>query len=403
MRGHGVLGIVLAGGQGRRLWPLTADRAKPAVTFGGGYRLIDFTLSNLVNGGIRQICVLTQYKSYSLDRHIASAWALPGVLGQYIRTVPAQQRLGPRWYAGSADAISQSWHIIADADPEYVAVFSSDQVYRMDPGQMLRHHITSGAGVTIAAVRVPRAEATAFGCIESTGGGRITGFREKPADPPRLPGDPGSTLVSTGNYIFSTPVLAAAVGTDADAGVSDIGGDVIPRLVAQGLAGVYSLDADRAARGDRGYWRDIGTLDSYYQASLDLVSEDPAFSLHNDEWPIRAASPPVPSVKIVAGARPETSILGAGVVVAGCSVTESVLGTGVTVDHGAVVRGSVLLPGARVGKGAVVSRAIVDKYCVIEDGAQIGVDGDADRERHAVSPGGIVVLRKGTRVTEELP
>lgn len=400
-----VLGIVLAGGQGHRLWPLTADRAKPAVPFGGGYRLIDFVLSNLVNGGIHQLYVLTQYKSHSLDQHVATAWSLPGALGAYLRLVPAQQRTGPNWYAGSADAIRQAWHLVADAKPDYVMVFSSDHVYRMDPAQMLDQHRASGAGATVAAIRVPRAQASSFGCIESTAAGRVIRFTEKPDDPPRTPDDPDTTLVSMGNYVFSTPVLGAAVHGHFGPGapVADMGGDVLPELAARGLAGVYDFDANRVAGAterDHGYWRDIGTLDAYYQANLDLVAEDPVFNLDNRQWPIRTADPALPPVRFLAGGRADSSILGNGSLVIGGSITGSVISTDVIVDHGAVVRDSVLLPGVRVGKGAMVSNAILDKNCVVEYGAQVGTDAAGDSARHVISPAGIVIVRKGTLVRE---
>src|ERR1700742_3373869 len=238
-----VLGMVLAGGEGKRLWPLTADRAKPAVPFGGNYRLIDFVLSNLVNAGYLRICVLTQYKSHSLDRHITQTWRMSAILGNYITPVPAQQRLGPRWYTGSADAILQSFNLIYDDRPDYIVVFGADHVYRMDPGQMVARHIESGAGVTVAGIRVPRAEAKAFGVIKSDANGRITDFLEKPSDPPSVPDDPDVTFASMGNYIFTTEVLLDALRADAEDGASDhdMGGDIIPRLVGQGDAAVYDF------------------------------------------------------------------------------------------------------------------------------------------------------------------
>ena len=239
-----VLGIVLAGGEGKRLYPLTADRAKPAVPFGGGYRLIDFVLSNLVNARYLRICVLTQYKSHSLDRHISQNWRLSGLAGEYITPVPAQQRLGPRWYTGSADAIYQSLNLIYDEDPDYIVIFGADHVYRMDPEQMVQQHIESGAGATVAGIRVPRAEASAFGCIDADESGRIRGFVEKPAEPPACADDPDQTFVSMGNYIFTTKVLIDAIKIDADNGHSDhdMGGDIIPQLVAEGMASVYDFN-----------------------------------------------------------------------------------------------------------------------------------------------------------------
>jgi glucose-1-phosphate adenylyltransferase len=395
-----VLGIVLAGGEGKRLWPLTADRAKPAVPFGGNYRLIDFVLSNLVNAGMHRICVLTQYKSHSLDKHISTTWRLSSVLGQYITTVPAQQRLGRRWYTGSADAIYQSLNLVHDERPDYIAVFGADHVYRMDPSQMLAQHIVSGAGVTVAGIRVPRAEAKGFGCISADPDGQITDFLEKPSDPPGTPDDPEVTFASMGNYLFSTDVLLRALHEDSEDGDSDhdMGGDIIPRLVRAGEAAVYDF-ADNVVPGatdrDTGYWRDVGTLDAYYDAHVDLVSVHPIFNLYNHRWPIRTAVPPLPPAKFVESGHAENSIVGAGTIISGGGVYRSVVSADVQVQDAAEVSDSVLLPGVRIGKGAVVRRAILDKNVVVPDGAQIGVDLALDRARYTVSTGGVVVLGKG--------
>ncbi|TDP93815.1 glucose-1-phosphate adenylyltransferase [Labedaea rhizosphaerae] len=397
-----VLGIVLAGGEGKRLWPLTADRAKPAVPFGGNYRLIDFVLSNLLNGGLHQLCVLTQYKSHSLDRHISTTWRLSSVLGQYITPVPAQQRLGPRWYTGSADAIFQSLNLVYDENPDHIAVFGADHVYRMDTSQMFDQHIESGAGVTVAGIRVPRTEAKAFGCIDSDASGKITRFLEKPADPPHVPDDPDVTFASMGNYVFRTEVLLEALRADAadPESMHDMGGDIIPMLVDQGRAHVYDFadnDVPGATERDRGYWRDVGTLDAYYDAHLDLVSVHPVFNLYNQKWPIRTATPPLPPAKFVNGGSAQESIVGPGSIISGSSVTESVVSADVTIEDGAVVEGAVLLPGVRIGKGAVVRKAILDKNVVVADGVQLGVDLAADRENYTVSAGGVVILGKGVR------
>jgi glucose-1-phosphate adenylyltransferase len=397
-----VLGIVLAGGEGKRLWPLTADRAKPAVPFGGNYRLIDFVLSNLVNAGFLRLCVLTQYKSHSLDRHISTTWRLSSVLGQYITPVPAQQRLGPRWYTGSADAIYQSLNLVHDEKPDYIVVFGADHVYRMDPAQMVAQHIASGAGVTVAGIRVPRGEAKAFGCIDSDESGKITGFLEKPADPPHVPDDPEVTFASMGNYVFSTDVLLDALRADAADRDSDhdMGGDIIPMLVRRGEAAVYDFDDNEvpgATERDRGYWRDVGTLDAYYEAHMDLVSVHPVFNLYNQAWPIRTATPPLPPAKFVNGGTAEDSIVGPGSIISGATVHQSVVSADVVVESGAQVEGSVLLPGVRIGKGAVVRHAILDKNVVVADGGKVGVDPAADRERYTVSAGGVVILGKNTR------
>src|SRR5690349_1716004 len=395
-----VLGIVLAGGEGKRLYPLTADRAKPAVPFGGAYRLIDFVLSNLVNAGYLRICVLTQYKSHSLDRHISQTWRLSGFGGEYITPVPAQQRLGPRWYTGSADAIMQSLNLIYDEDPDYIVVFGADHVYRMDPEQMVQHHIDSGAGVTVAGIRVPRSEAFAFGCIDSDESGRITQFLEKPAHPPGTPDDPNVTFASMGNYVFTTKVLVDAIRADSENSDSDhdMGGDIIPALVDAGEASVYDFK-DNVVPGatdrDRGYWRDVGTLDAFYDAHMDLVSVHPIFNLYNRRWPIRGATENLAPAKFVKGGLAQESVVGAGSILSAATVRNSVLSSNVMIEDGATVEGSVLMPGVRIGKGAVVRRAILDKNVVVGDGEIIGVDLERDRERFAVSQGGVVAIGKG--------
>ncbi|GLZ35768.1 glucose-1-phosphate adenylyltransferase [Lentzea sp. NBRC 105346] len=396
-----VLGIVLAGGEGKRLWPLTADRAKPAVPFGGNYRLVDFVLSNLVNAGLVRLCVLTQYKSHSLDRHISTTWRLSNVLGQYVTPVPAQQRLGPRWYTGSADAIFQSLNLIHDEKPDHVAIFGADHVYRMDPSQMIDQHVASGASVTVAGIRVPRTEAKAFGCIDSDASGKITRFLEKPSEPPHVPDDPEVTFASMGNYVFTCEALLDALRADALNPDSDhdMGGDIIPMLVDQGSAHVYDF-ADNIVPGatsrDAGYWRDVGTIDAYYDAHMDLVSVNPIFNLYNQLWPIRTATPPLPPAKFIAGGSAEDSMVGPGSIISG-KIHGSVISSDVVVEVGSVVQGSVLLPGVRIGKGAVVRRAILDKNVLVPDGALIGVDPATDRERYTVSAGGVTVLGKGVR------
>jgi glucose-1-phosphate adenylyltransferase len=399
-----VLAIVLAGGEGKRLWPLTADRAKPAVPFGGSYRLIDFVLSNLVNASYRRIHVLTQYKSHSLDRHITQTWRMSSMLNNYVTTVPAQQRLGPRWYTGSADAILQSSNLIYDDRPDYIVVFGADHVYRMDPAQMVQQHIESGAAATVAGIRVPRAEASAFGVIDATADNKVRSFLEKPKNPPGLPGSPDMSFASMGNYVFTTGVLLEALREDAENedSLHDMGGSIMPKMVEYGGAYVYDFadnDVPGSTERDRGYWRDVGTIDAYYDAHMDLVAVHPIFNLYNHEWPIYTYHEQFPPAKFVQDGRAQESIVGSGTVVAGATVRNSVLARGVRIDQGAVVDGAVVLAGARVGRGAVVRRAILDKDVVVADGAQIGVDLEADRKRYHVTDSGIVVLGKSAVAT----
>jgi glucose-1-phosphate adenylyltransferase len=396
--------VVLAGGEGKRLLPLTADRAKPAVPFGAQYRLVDFVLSNLVNAGFLKLCVLTQYKSHSLDRHITTTWRMSTLLGNYVTPVPAQQRLGPRWYTGSADAIFQSLNLVYDEEPEYVLVFGADHVYRMDPGQMLDQHIEHKAGVTVAGLRVPRSQASAFGVIETQPNGRdIVEFHEKPIDPPAVPDDPDISFASMGNYIFSTDVLIDALRKDAadEASMHDMGGDIIPMLTHEGMAQVYDFSANDvpgATDRDRAYWRDVGTLDSYHDAHMDLVSVHPVFNLYNQKWPIYSLVPPLPPAKFVEGGEAHESIVAAGSIISGGLVDHSVVAFDVRIGHRATVIDSVLLPGVEVGAGAVVRRAILDKNVVVEERATLGMDPDRDRELYTVSAGGVVVLGKNSRV-----
>lgn len=394
-----MLGIVLAGGEGKRLFPLTKDRAKPAVPFGSSYRLIDFVLSNLVNAGYERLCVLTQYKSHSLDRHISQTWWSSGFHGEFITPVPAQQRLGPRWYTGSADAIFQSMNLIDDEKPDYIVVFGADHVYRMDPSQMVQRHIETGAKVTVAGIRVARSEAKAFGCIDSDATGKITSFVEKPSDPPGTPDDPDVTFASMGNYVFSADALVEVLRKDAADPDSDhdMGGDIIPAFVQREEAYVYDF-SDNVVPGstpaDQGYWRDVGTIDAFYEAHMDLVSSRPAFNLYNERWPIRGETSHLPPAKFIKGGSANDSMVGAGCIVSGAMVQGSVLSNDVVIEEGAVVQGSVLMPGVRIGKNAVVRNAILDKNVRVQDEGQVGVDHESDRERFTVSSGGIVAVAK---------
>jgi glucose-1-phosphate adenylyltransferase len=404
-----VFSVVLAGGEGKRLAPLTADRAKPAVPFGGDYRLIDFALSNLVNAGFRRIVVLTQYKSHSLDRHIATTWHLSPLMGNYVTPVPAQMRRGPYWFAGSADAIYQNLNLINDERPDTICVFGADHIYRMDPRQMIEQHHATGAGVTVAGMRIPVTQASQFGVIQPDANGkRITAFLEKPANPVGLPDAPDYVLASMGNYVFSADLLVDAVTTDADdtASAHDLGGNIIPMLVERGEAYVWDF-AESAVPGtterDRAYWRDVGTLDAYYEAHMDLISVEPVFNLYNAAWPILTWHEPLPPAKFVFDepgrvGHALNSLVCAGVVVSGGTVRRSILSPGVHVHTNAEVAASVLMHGVDVGREAIVRNAIVDKNVVIEPGARVGVDPDEDSRRFVVSDNGVVVIGKGDTV-----
>ncbi|KQO82917.1 MULTISPECIES: glucose-1-phosphate adenylyltransferase [unclassified Frigoribacterium] len=408
-----IFGIVLAGGEGKRLMPLTADRAKPAVPFGGNYRLIDFALSNLINSGLRQIVVLTQYKSHSLDRHVSQTWSIEGLLGAYVASVPAQQRLGKRWFAGSADAILQSLNLLRDEKPDIVVVVGADHVYRMDFSQMIEAHIASGAGVTVAAIRQPISLADQFGVIEvdSDDPTRIGRFLEKPKDATGLPDSPDEILASMGNYVFDADVLIDAVLRDGENPESDhdMGGDIVPDFVSRKDAAVYDLNRNEvpgSTERDRYYWRDVGTIDSFYDAHRDLISALPIFNLYNTDWPIfsqQLNSPPAKFVRDGHGNLGTTidSIVSLGSLLSGAHVERSVLGPWSTLDSGSRVVDSVVFERAHIGPNATVNRAILDKDVVIAEGASVGVDHEADRARgFTVTPSGITVVGKGVRVDQ---
>ncbi|MGC5053959.1 glucose-1-phosphate adenylyltransferase [Micromonospora sp. DT48] len=404
-----VLAIVLAGGEGKRLMPLTTDRAKPAVPFGGMYRMVDFVLSNLANAGYLKIVVLTQYKSHSLDRHITKTWRMSTLLGNYVTPVPAQQRRGPWWFAGSADAIYQSFNLIYDEQPDYVIVFGADHIYRMDPRQMVEDHIASGAAVTVAGIRQPLSTADQFGVIEvGADGRRIQAFREKPTDAVGLPDAPDQIYASMGNYVFTTRALIEAVERDADDKTSkhDMGGSIIPMLVERGEANVYDFrdnEVPGSTDRDRGYWRDVGTLDSFYDAHMDLINVHPVFNLYNFDWPIYTEQPPFPPAKFVHQwgervGRAVASMVSPGAVISGSLVENSIVSPKVKVHSWAHVDGSVLMEGVDIGRHAVVRRAILDKNVQVPEGAEIGVDLERDRQRYTVSDNGIVVIGKGQKV-----
>jgi glucose-1-phosphate adenylyltransferase len=406
-----IFGIVLAGGEGKRLMPLTADRAKPAVPFGGQYRLIDFALSNLINSSLRQIVVLTQYKSHSLDRHVSQTWRLSNLLGSYIASVPAQQRLGKRWFSGSADAILQSLNLLRDEQPDIVVVVGADHVYRMDFAQMIDAHIASGAAATVAAIRQPIGLADQFGVldVDPDDSTRIAAFLEKPKNPVGLSDSPHEVLASMGNYVFDAEALIDAVIRDGDRPDSnhDMGGDIIPDFVARGEAGVYDFkrnDVGGSTERDRYYWRDVGTLDSFFEAHQDLISALPVFNLYNRDWPIfsqQLNSPPAKLVRDGRGALGSTidSIVSLGSVISGAHLERSVLGPWAKIESGAQVVDSVVFERAVIEPDAFVGRAILDKDVVVEAGARIGVDHERDRARgFTVTESGITVVGKGVHV-----
>ncbi len=405
-----ILSIILAGGAGKRLMPLTLDRAKPAVPFGGKYRLIDFAISNLVNGGFRKVVVLTQYKSHSLDVHISLTWQLSTLLGNYVTTVPAQMREGPRWFTGSADALFQNMNLLDDMRPEHVIVFGADHIYRLDPRQMLDFHVEQGAGVTVAGIRVPKEEAFQFGVIEKEAdSSSIVKFHEKNPNAPTLADAPHQVLASMGNYIFDAEVFREIMTEDAadEDSNHDVGGDIIPKLVARGQAQVYDYTTNvvpgESGREDH-YWRDVGTLDSYFDAHMDLVARLPVFDLYNSSWPIYTRSQTEPPAKISDGDNGAThisnSILASGVIVSGGRIVESVLSGDVRVTD-AEIEQSVIMQGVTICHGARLKRCIIDKNVTIPPGFEIGYDDAVDRERFTVSDGGVVAIAKNTIIATD--
>jgi glucose-1-phosphate adenylyltransferase len=406
-----VFGIILAGGEGKRLMPLTADRAKPAVPFGGQYRLIDFAISNLVNSGLRQLVVLTQYKSHSLDRHISQTWRMSPMLDSYVTSVPAQQRLGKRWFSGSADAILQSLNLINDEKPDIVIVIGADHVYRMDFRQMLDAHIASGARATVAGIRQPIALANQFGVIDvdKADPTRIRDFLEKPQNPEGLADAPHEVLASMGNYIFDADALIEAVESDGELTTSnhDMGGDIVPYFVGRGEAGVYDMkrnDVPGSTDRDRAYWRDVGTIDSFFDAHMDLISTLPIFNLYNTDWPIHSQtvnSPPAKFVRDSVGriGNAIDSIVSLGSVLSGTHLERSVVGPWALAGGGSTITDSVLFDYVRVGSGARIHRAILDKNVELAPGATVGVDRERDLARgFTVTESGLTVVGKNVRV-----
>jgi glucose-1-phosphate adenylyltransferase len=409
-----VLVMVLAGGEGKRLFPLTLDRAKPAVPFAGRYRIIDIVLSNFVNSGLSRIKVLTQYKSASLEEHIARNWRLAPILDQFIEAIPAQQRTGKTWYRGSADAVWQCQHVINDERPELVCIFGADHVYKMDVRQMLVFHESSRADATVAAIPVPRETAGDYGILEVGRDGRIVAFHEKVDRPPPMPNNDAMCLASMGNYVFHPDVLLRELEEDEHINESrhDFGHDILPRLVRKGAA-VFAYDfANNAVPGEeggqnRGYWRDIGTIDAYWEAQMDLIEIHPQFNLYNFRWPIRTGATHDPPSKFVfrdeAQARvgiATDSMVSHGCIISGGRIHRSVLGVGCRVNSFSEVEESVLFERVRVGRHAKIRRAIIDKDVEIPPGTIIGFDREADRERFFVTEKGIVVIPKRAKLDE---
>jgi glucose-1-phosphate adenylyltransferase len=405
-----VLSLVLAGGEGRRLWPLTADRAKPAVPMAGRYRLIDFVLSNLVNSGLLQIKVMTQYKSDSLNTHIARGWRLPAFLDLYVEVVPAQQRTGSSWFKGSADAIFQSLNVITDEEPDYVAVFGGDHMYKMDMRQMIEAHIATDADATVAVIPVPIEEARSFGILEIDDRGKVVSFDEKPMHPKDMPGRPGWALASMGNYVFSKGLLLEELQRDASGdSAHDFGRNILPDMVARGRD-VFAYDFSTneipgSHPNERGYWRDVGTISAYWKANMDLTKVVPDFDLYNPRWPIRTWTRPLPPAKFVFADPGDgsgharmgiatDSLVSEGCIVSGGRIDRTIMSPQVRVNSFAYVEESILLDGVDVGRYCRIRRAIIDKGVHVPPNTEIGYDPEADARRFTVSDG-IVVVPKG--------
>ena len=392
------LAIVLAGGRGSRLKHLTRWRAKPAVPFGGKFRIIDFTLSNCINSGVRQIAILTQYKAHSLLRHIQHGWGfLRGQFGEFIELLPAQQRNECSWYLGTADAVYQNLDIIRSHNPEYVLILAGDHVYKMDYGEMLAYHLARDADLTVGCIEVPLADAKAFGVMGIDADSRIVTFAEKPEDPTPIPGSSDIALASMGIYVFKTEVLLERLVVDADDKNSDhdFGKNIIPTMIDDGRVYAYRFEDSGGER--QSYWRDVGTVDGYWRANLELVGVDPELNLYDKEWPIWTNQEQVPPAKFVfddEGRRgiAVDSMVSGGCIVSGANVRRSLLFTNVRVEQHSTIENSIILPEVTIGRHCVIRNAIIDKGCRIGDRMQIGVDRDQDAEHFYISPDGVVLV-----------
>jgi glucose-1-phosphate adenylyltransferase len=390
--------ILLAGGVGERLFPLTKERAKPAVYFGGPYRIIDFTLSNCINSGLRRIFIATQYKSLSLNRHIRMGWnVVSEELGEFVEILPPQKRVGEHWYLGTADAVYQNLYSVNQEEPQNVFILSGDHVYKMDYSKMLRFHLDKGADVTLASIEVPVSEGRRFGIVSVDEDGRVIGFQEKPERPTTLPGSTEVALASMGIYMFRADVLESALEEDAARqSTHDFGKDIIPALI--GSAPVYSYRFYDENKKSSKYWRDIGTLDAYFDANMDLCQVNPEFNLYDPEWPLRTYQPQAPPAKFVFAEQGKRcgqaldSIISGGCIISGSRISASVLCPNVRVHSFCDIDQSILMPGVRVGRHARIRRAIIDRDVLIPRGALIGHNSDEDRRRHTVTDGGVVVV-----------
>ncbi len=394
-----VLAFILAGGKGERLYPLTRDRGKPAVPFGGKYRIADFVLSNFVNSGIYALYVLVQYKAQSLIEHLRNAWRLGGVPDHFIIIVPPQMRRAEVWYQGTADAVYQNLNLVRDFHPDVVAIFGSDHIYRMDISAMVEFHAEQSADVTVAALPVSIEEARSFGVIETAPGGRIVSFEEKPALPAPLPADPLRAFASMGNYVFSRDTLVDALLDDARKDTDhDFGRTIIPAMVPDQAVYAYDFLQDHIPGlrpyEEHGYWRDVGTIGAYWQAHMDLLGAEPRLDLSNPRWPILTDPFPGPSARVIDG-QLNDALIGEGTIVEGAAVRRSIIGRGVQIERGAVVEESIVMDHTIVQSGARLRRTIVDRYNIVERGVVTGDDPDADARRFHVDGSGITVIPRG--------
>ena len=405
-----VLTMIMAGGEGSRLKPLTSDRTKPAVPFGGNYRIVDFVLSNFVNSGFMKIFVLTQFKSHSLLQHMREGWRVSsGIVKQFIDPVPAQMRIGKKWYEGTADAIFQNMNLIDDEDPDQVCIFGGDHIYRMDVRQMLRFHSKRQAVLTVAAIRVPIQDAHHFGIIEVDEEWRMTGFVEKPENAPKtIPGNPDYVLASMGNYIFERGPLVDELKKDSKDKNSDhdFGKNILPKMFPEGNVFVYDFSQNfipGLEEEEKGYWKDVGTLDTYWEANMDLVGVHPHFNLYNKKWPVLTYIPPLPPAKFVHFSDLRTghainSMISSGAIISGALVENSVVGYNVRIHSFAHVEHSVIMNNVSIGRGAKIRKTIIDKHVQIASEVQIGYDLEADKKRFEVTENGVVVIPKGAEV-----